>query len=534
MKKQSISRRRVAAGIALMIILWTSGAAMAQMDRGPKTEKTFGIGLPRDHASQLFADKDYPVFPLKPGQEAYKHIDGARMKKDIIALSQIALHYRDTVNKQWWGRFPGTDTDRAGMKYMTDEFTRLGLKVESFPYILARDWRPQSWNASYTTSKGNKIELATAFPVSGTKGTGPDGVTAEAIWVGIGAEPDFLGREVKGKAVIIYSTFVPGGRSHSASDRAGLFNANARAQELGAAMVINVMAVPGNGQFQPEGGLRNIPQITISQDEGFALRDRLGAGEKVIFTLHLNVPELANVQTAWTMATLPGVSDEQIVIMTHTDGYFQAATDNNSGMAGTLELARHYAAMPQVQRPRTMVFIQFPDHHHGEVARGRKDVGIDATYNWSKVALKLTMEHPSETLLYMYNSNLTATNQMSSSRWNAFGSAEFERMAFEQLRDFGVSVYGVEDGPKNGNYAPSFHIINHVVYHTSLDTPDLVPAEGMSRSVRAFASIIDHVNRMTIAQPRGPNFPPKDERGTIIGAIGEQSSGSQSVTLAPK
>jgi hypothetical protein len=110
---------------------------------------------------------------------------------------------------------------------------------------------------------------------------------------------------------------------------------------------------------------------------------------------------------------------------------------------------------------------------------------------------------------------------MSSSRWNAFGSPEFERMAFEQLRDFGVSVYAVEDGPKNGNYAPSFHIINHVVYHTSLDTPDLVPAEGMSRSVRAFASIIDYVNKMTIAQLRGANFPPKDERGTILGAIGK-------------
>ena len=77
-------------------------------------------------------------------------------------------------------------------------------------------------------------------------------------------------------------------------------------------------------------------------------------------------------QTACTMATLPGASDEQIVVMTHTDGYFQAATDNNAGMASALEIARHYAAMPQAQRPRTMVFIQFPDHHHGEVARGRR------------------------------------------------------------------------------------------------------------------------------------------------------------------
>ena len=30
------------------------------------------------------------------------------------------------------------------------------------------------------------------------------------------------------------------------------------------------------------------------------------------------------------------------------------------------------------------------------------------------------------------------------------GSPEFERMVFNQLRDFGVSVYGVEDTPKDG------------------------------------------------------------------------------------
>src|SRR6185295_5751641 len=183
------------------------------------------------------------------------------------------------------------------------------------PYVLPKDWRPQSWNASYTTSNGSKIELATAFPVSGTKGTGPDGITAEAIWVGIGAEPDFLGRDVKGKAVVIYSTFVPGGRSHSASDRAGLFNANARAVELGAAVVVNVMAVPGNGQFQPEGGLSQVPQFTLSQDEGFALRDRLDKGEKIQMSFRLEVPELRNVSTEYTIATLPGKSDEQIVVM---------------------------------------------------------------------------------------------------------------------------------------------------------------------------------------------------------------------------
>lgn len=515
---QNRIRSRVVAAYALTAI-FCSGVALAQMDTGPRVEKTFGIGLPRDHASQLFKDEDYPVFALKPGQEAYRDIDGARMKKDVVALSKIALNYRDTVNAQMWGRFPGTAADKAGVQYMTDEFVRLGLSVKTYPYTLPKDWRPQHWSASYVAAGGAKIDLLTVFPVSGTPGTAPQGLTAEAVWVGIGAAADFIGREVKGKAVVIYSTFVPGGRSHSASDRSGLFNANSRAQRLGAAMVINVMAVPGNGMFQPEDALTGIPQMTVSQDEGFALRDRLGKGEKVMLTLNLDIPPLTNVQTAYTIATLPGRSDEEINLQIHTDGYFQAATDNNSGMAAALELARHYAALPLEQRPRTLTFLLFPDHHHGEIAHRMKG-GFDETHDWNKVALKLTIEHPSETLLYMYNSDLTATNALSAVRWNAMGSAAFERMVFNRLRDFGVSVYGVEDTPKNGSYAPSFHIINHVVYHTSLDTPEMVPAEGMQRSVRAFAAIIDGVNQLTLEQLRGPGFPPKDGRGSVIGPIG--------------
>jgi hypothetical protein len=493
--------------------------ALAQMDEGPVTETTFGVGLPRDHATTLFRDDQYPVFPLKPGQEAYADIDGPRMKQDIINLAQIALDYRDEGHPQWWGRFPGTSGDVEGMKYMTDEFERLGMTVESVPIVIEGDWRPDSWTMSYTSSGGANIDLATAFPASGTKATGPEGLTAEAIWVGIGAEADFLGRDVTGKAVVIYSTFVPGGRSHSASDRAGLFNANTRAMEKGAAMIINVMAVPGNAQFQPEGGIRQIPQMTLSQDEGFALRDRLGAGETVTVTLHLIVPEPEDRNTAYTIATLPGMSEEEIMVLAHTDGYFQGATDNASGMASALEIARHYAALPIEQRPRTMKFISFPDHHHGNAPEGVESDYFQEHYNWDVVALKLTMEHPSETLLYMYNSNLTPSNQLSATRWNALGSVEFETMALETLTDFGVSVYGVEDGPKNGDLAPSFHIINHVIYHTSLDTPELAPTEGMVRSTRAFAAIIDQVNTMTIEELRGDTFPAEDGRGSVLGPI---------------
>jgi hypothetical protein len=498
------------------LVLAGPAPSAAQGDRGPTVEKTYGDGLPRDRDRLIFADDQYPFWPLTPDQQRYAAIDGARMKRQVVDLAQIAVRYRDAGHK-WWGRLPGTTADRESMSYMTRAFESLGLTVERFPFVLPDDWRPSDWAASYTTADGSTIQLATAFPVADTRATGPRGVTAEAIWVGIGAGADFLGRDVKGKAVVIYSTFVPGGRSHSASDRAGLFNANARAVRLGAAMVVNVMGVPGNGQYQPEGGLREVPQFTVSMDEGFALRDRLDRGERVEMTFRLEVPELRNIATEYTIATLPGMSDEQIVVMTHTDGYFQAAMDNASGMASALELARFYAQKPLAERPRTMKFIQFPDHHHGEVARGRKDIGIDATYPWNKVAVKLTMEHPSQTLLYMYNDSLAPTNAIGAFRWNAIGSPEFERMVFETFREFGVSVYAQEDGPKNGNYAPSFHIIDHVIYHTSLDVPDLVPASGLERTTRAFAAALDRANRMTMRQLRGAAFPPGAGSGALTG-----------------
>ena len=90
-------------------------------------------------------------------------------------------------------------------------------------------------------------------------------------------------------------------------------------------------------------------------------------------------------------------------------------------------------------------------------------------------------------------------------------------MVFDTLREFGVSVYALENGPKNGNYAPSFHIIDHVIYHTSLDTPELVPASGLERSTRAFAATLDRANGMTMAELRGEHFPPSAGQGTLTG-----------------
>ena len=77
------------------------------------------------------------------------------------------------------------------------------------------------------------------------------------------------------------------------------------------------------------------------------------------------------------------------------------------------------------------------------------------------------------------------------------------------FKEFGVSVYAQPERRPGGELsrlfdkAPSFHIIDHVIYHTTLDTSALVPAWGMEAATRSFLKIIDGVNKMEIAQLRG-------------------------------
>ena len=72
----------VAAGCLVL-----ASGTMAQMRPGAKVEKTYGLGLPRDMDKLIPPDSDYPVYPLKPGQQAYKDVDGYRIKDTIKKIN---------------------------------------------------------------------------------------------------------------------------------------------------------------------------------------------------------------------------------------------------------------------------------------------------------------------------------------------------------------------------------------------------------------------------------------------------------------
>jgi hypothetical protein len=489
------------------------GPALAQAGASASAQKAahpgprFGTphGLPRDGNPLYVPDFAFPPVLKPQGWEAYSDIDGDRAKRVADEVTAISRKSRDDGN-QFWGRITGTKYDHMTLDWVEKQFRDIGLSdIRRQTLDMPPLWFPNSWSAQ-ASADGVALSLSTVFPLLDTVGTSPEGRSAEAVWVGLGTDADFVSRDVRGKAVFLYSIATPGGRAHSANWNGAIKRANA----AGAAMVFVVMGFPGNPLTQPQGVATTVPTFTVSSDEGDKVRAALGAGKKVIVKATADINHVPNLKTGNVWGVLPGATDETIFIMAHTDSFFEGAIDNASGLAMMMEIAKHYAKIPQQQRRRTMVFVTTPDHHQGMI--GMK--WIRANYDFSKTALIINCEHPAETQTYLLDSGIITSNTVAARRWYVNGSANLKNAITTTLRDYGVAVYALPEVRPGGelsavyDMAPSFHTIEHIFYHSTIDTLAMVPANGITSTGRAYAAIIDKVNQMSLEQLRDPTTPP--------------------------
>ena len=92
---------------------------------------------------------------------------------------------------------------------------------------------------------------------------------------------------------------------------------------------------------------------------------------------------------------------------------------------------------------------------------------------------------------------------MDARRWWVYGSDTLASAALDAYRTFGVAVYHEMEPNASGDMgqasldAPSVQMIESpLLYHTDHDTPDVVPAAGLEAVGRAYAKLIDRVNRL--------------------------------------
>ena len=430
--------------------------------------------------------------PLRQEDQKYSDIEGLWMKDVLMELDQISLDDRDS-GQLFWGRNLGTEAHTISQNWAEAYFRRYGLQnIHRKTFDLNPVWVVDSWDITFN-SGDESFRLESARPPEKAGSTPLEGLDYELTWLGTGTEADYLGRDVDNKAVLIQDIPQPGTLRHSIRTE----DAVARAYEHGAAAVGIIYGISDNfAVWQRTQG----PGFNLGFEDGVKLRDRLGAGEKVSINLDYQTHTVANQTGDSVLGTLPGTSDENIIILSHIDGYFQSASDNASGMAVMIGLIRHFAAIPQSQRRRNLIFMSSLGHHSGPGARWLHDEKDTAM---ADTAMVINLEHVALVRTKYWGPTLRKMNTVSPMRWWVWGSENLLSVILDSFQRFNVGVTAdMEPGASGemGSLArdiPTMQVITSPeIKHTEQDTPDWVPAVGLEQIGRAYAKIIDGVNQL--------------------------------------
>ena len=460
-------------------------------------------------------DSKYLRWPLAPADAAYGRIDGKEVKAIVSEVTAISRKDRDR-GVQWWGRNAGTPADRDTQEWLMAKFKKAGLSnVHLQEFDLPPHWYPKSWDAS-VTGDGATVALKSIRPFLWSNPTPAGGLELEPVWISMGEPADLQGRDLKGKAAFILALPQPGMRDNSA-----LYNgAMQRAQAAGAAAIVVALQLPGNvsSQMISSNGV-TVPNFSIGMRDMLLVRKLIEDGKAPRITFHLSTEMVSGQKTATIWGELRGATDEDILIMAHTDAFFDGALDNASGMAVMVALAEYYGKIPQAQRRRTIRFAGVPAHHVDQNkpaslppsgSQGTRWMAENKDTVFAKTALIVNLEHVAQTVVQPLGPDLVAGNTTSPLPWSVFGSDAFKKIAHDSLNDFGVALFAIPERRPGGElgrihtFAPSMQVIDRILYHSELDVDEYVPAAGLERVTRAYAKIIDGVNKHDLKDLKAP------------------------------
>jgi len=456
-------------------------------------------------------------WPLPPGiDQSYAAVDGHKLHGYVEELATISEKYRDAGN-QWWGRIPGMASGIEAQNWAKEKFKAIGVPTETVTIPDPQDL-PKSWDLS-VSANGKTLHLESSDPYIGFPGTAPSAkgdLDLDTVWVGLGQPSDFLGRDVRGKAVFIYSIPTPSNLVQSAM----WMNSVERAQKAGAAAVIVDIAIPGNMHYVSHlttaRGIKT-PIFTIGNQDGNAVEELNAAANGTGLKTHVkwenaHYPDL---KEDIVIGKLEGMTDEKIVMIAHVDGYFDGAIDDGAGTAALLGTAEYFAKMPKEKRRRTMYFISLPDHHGGDY--GGKWMHANFQARFPNTAVLTNAEHVAVTNPVLDRAwftndppSLIATNGSGPSWWGVYGSDRLAHIVVDDYATFGVPTQ-LAGGGSAGQLASmqfdatSFYLHNKgVYYHCDADTPDKVPESTLKNAVQAFAKIFNDVNKLDIKDLEPP------------------------------
>lgn len=490
----------------------------------------FGVEMPEsrqvrsERVQAARQSPDFAALTLQPAvpPDAYAAIRGEEILRHLQDIVEITARHRPAAGG-YWGRIAGTPAEPATADYMLAQFRRWSLAdVHAEPVQGGPQWWPVAWavtlvgDPAYGEGTAD-YPFSSAFPALQLQGKplSVKDLEAELVYVGQGHPVDLLDRDVRGKVAVVHATLQPDTFFQTARGYIdGIVSA-------GAVGVVTVMDAPGNFQYALEDmGPPEVPCFVMGGDDGRFLEDVMTANASRPLRVRLSLQ--TEIRESWSgknaLATVPGKSDEFVVLLAHLDGYFESANDNGGGLASMLALAKYYAS-PGVQKPnRSLLFLATSGHH--EFSDGVTAFISRHPEILGKTAVVMNLEHPSSAMTYYRGAlkfhNMQVPGQLSTVNTQGTRSLtvsngnplliDFYRKAIDR---YGLVIDDtMENRPPTGDAFGFFKARQVVVqildsniwYHSSGDRIDLIQPVGLERATRLFADVLDQIDRSSRAE----------------------------------
>lgn len=188
--------------------------------------------------------------------------------------------------------------------------------------------------------------------------------------------------------------------THKANQRSGEkspYSANFNqdiidATTAGAVGIIFAWNVPHKyvqSYFDPhEGTMYRIPGVSVGVQAAELLKSAASKGVEAELDVRGN---MMLASTSEIYATLPGITDERVIVTSHTDGNTWI---QDNGVSAVLTLARYFAAQPRSSRNKTLQFVFTSSHLHystdGNFAFAKR---LNDEYDGGNVSFVFPLEH---------------------------------------------------------------------------------------------------------------------------------------------
>jgi hypothetical protein len=237
--------------------------------------------------------------------------------------------------------------------------------------------------------------------------------------------------------------------------------------------------------------------------DGKVIRDLIGAGQPVKLKMKVSIEHKDGLTSSNVWGTLPGTTDENIIILAHQDGYYEASLDNASGQSVMMTLLDYFSQIPKAQRRRSITFVATASHHVG--SPGTKWMHDNRATALARTVLMINCEHVSVSDTKYWNG--TCARRTCGAAPLVDQRTRRCSHGAESYATFGVGLIADMDPNASGDMGvvakdlPSIQIIRSpVTKHTDDDKPEWVPAAGLEAVARSYARIIDEVNKLDRGQ----------------------------------